>query len=60
MIWFYLEINLKVYKRKLGRIGFLYVIVLCLIWGFVNTFFVLVGVIVINNNFLEIILLLFS
>lgn len=60
MIWFYLEINLKVYKRKLGRIEFLYVIVLCLIWGFVNTFFVLVGVIVINNNFLEIILLLFS
>lgn len=60
MIWFYLEINLKVYKWKLGRIGFLYVIVLCLIWGFVNMFFVLVGVIVINNNFLEIILLLFS
>lgn len=60
MIWFYLEINLKVYKWKLGRIEFLYVIVLCLIWGFVNMFFVLVGVIVINNNFLEIILLLFS
>ena len=36
-----------------GRSGFLYVIVLCLIWGSVNMPFVLVGIIIVNNNSLE-------
>lgn len=48
--WFYFGFKLEIYISKTGS---LYCIVSCLIWGSVNMSFVLLGVIVINNNTLE-------